>query len=281
MIKPSSSTIRVNLKFGIWLVNATIWTVPRIIGADALIHAGALILLGEIHGTNEIPRFVAALTNLASCQYAVHLCLEIPSSEQPRIDRFLSSDGSHQEIKHLMNCDFWRRDFQDGRSSAAMLSLIESVHSMNRGGARIQVLAFDEPAARDGASSKSIETSQRDRTMATNITAAQNLHHSSVFIVLAGNLHTQIIIGTPWEPGFKPMGWHLLHLGKSIVSLNNTYDSGTAWLSLVPGICGVQDVKGQFRGKTPFMQILHSRSYHGTFYVGAVTASPPAKQCKH
>jgi hypothetical protein len=120
-----------------------------------------------------------------------------------------------------------------------------------------------------------------ERLTQHHLRARAMLCGSNFWKVLAGNLHTQNITGTPWEPGFKPMGWHLLHLGKSIVSLNNTYDSGTAWLSLVPGICGVQDVKGQFRGGTPLMQILHSRSYHGSFYVGAVTASPLAKQCKH
>ena len=52
---------------------------------------GATLILGELHGTREVPMFAADLACLLLARgHKVVLALEIPATEQERIDRFLA-----------------------------------------------------------------------------------------------------------------------------------------------------------------------------------------------
>src|SRR5260370_21328477 len=66
-----------------------------IAGAKEALAPGTLLLLGEFHGTSEIPQFVGDLACEASLgKSGVHLGLEIPREEQLRIDSSLASSGT-------------------------------------------------------------------------------------------------------------------------------------------------------------------------------------------
>src|SRR5215472_10804286 len=115
-----------------------------IAGADAVLIPGTLVLFGELHGTTEVPRFIVDL----ACQAAtrgtfVDIGLELPREEQPRIDSFLASAGTTQDVQALLEGQFWQRPLQDGRSSRAMVDLLEGIRRLRRSGARIQVFLFD------------------------------------------------------------------------------------------------------------------------------------------
>ena len=93
------------------------------------------------------------------------------------------------------------------------------------------------------------------------------------FVVLTGNIHNRV------ESGGGRMGDRVaarLTL-VALYSLNLSYTGGSAWICTSSG-CGAQELKG--RGTSPALRVaLDSKSaaYDGTFYVGSITASPPAR----
>ncbi|WAS91908.1 hypothetical protein [Nannocystis punicea] len=71
------------------------------------------------------------------------LALEIPTTEQARIDRFLASSGDAAARAELVSGDFWTFPMQDGRRSQATVDLLaaaqrwthEKAHAKNTGDA--------------------------------------------------------------------------------------------------------------------------------------------------
>jgi erythromycin esterase-like protein len=118
---------------------------PSAVGLlDAAVEGHRIVLLGEMHGTREIPALVAALIE----QRVAHgrrevLALEIDSAEQPRIDRYLASDGGIAARKALLAGEHWIEAHHDGRDSAAMLALIERMRHLRATGHAVPVVAFD------------------------------------------------------------------------------------------------------------------------------------------
>lgn len=100
-------------------------TCPAIDGLDVLLQPGTTLVFGEIHGTQEIPRFVGDVACRAGPQALVTVGLEVRRDEQRRIDAFLASQGAPADTQGLLAGPFWRRTDQDGRSSQAMLELFE------------------------------------------------------------------------------------------------------------------------------------------------------------
>ncbi len=114
---------------------------------DLLAQADALrpLLIGEIHGTQETPALLASMLRQGSGRPWL-LGLEIPRQEQERIEAFLRSDGGARARAALTGGAFWTRELQDGRSSEAMLQLIDAVRALRRSGRDIHVVCFDDVA---------------------------------------------------------------------------------------------------------------------------------------
>jgi len=247
---------------------------PAIPNIDQALKPEVLLLLGEMHGTSEIPRFVGQLACQISSRHGVRVGLEIPTEEQARVDRFLGSPGEPVDHRALLAGPFWTREYQDGRSSQAMAALFEELRKLKRSGLPVEVFLFDSggvPPARDAA-------------MATNILDQRRDHAKDVFLILSGNLHVRTVKGTPWDADFVPMGWHLVQAGKSVVSLNNAYSGGATWACTGQSTdsCGAHPQKGKDRSlSSPSIEMTQgSEGYDGIFYVGAITASVPAVQQK-
>ncbi|MFP2934548.1 hypothetical protein ACLESO_57465, partial [Pyxidicoccus sp. 3LG] len=74
-----------------------------IIGLGKQAKKGGVLLLGEMHGTQEVPRFVAQ----TACQamvagMPVTVGLELPLENQTRVDTFLESAGTEEDWLKLM-----------------------------------------------------------------------------------------------------------------------------------------------------------------------------------
>jgi hypothetical protein len=113
-------------------------------GIDPLLRKGQILLLGEMHGTNEIPEFVAD----ATCRglragYPVTVALEIPTEEEPRVAAYLASGGKAGDQAALLTGPFWRETFQDGRRSKGMLALLDHLRSLRQEGRRLRVKLLD------------------------------------------------------------------------------------------------------------------------------------------
>ena len=230
---------------------------------DALLAEGSITVLGEVHGTEESPQAVGDV----ACQglllgRAVVLVLEIPDEETARLEAFLA--GGSQEA--LLEGPFWRRDYQDGRSSLAVVRLLERARRMRASGLPLSVLAMD--VNQTGV--------DRDTHMARRVLAARAAAPRSAFVVLVGNLHARPRLSLP-----RSMAWRVTQGGAPLTALVLTHGEGSTWLCDIGGrdSCGVHPLRGGDRGLGPVFTPLDRTSasgFDGELYLGPPHASPPA-----
>lgn len=225
--------------------------------------SASLLLVGEVHGTNEAPALVSDLACAsAKSGNAMIVALEVPIEEQARLDRFLTSDGADADQAALLNSRFWTRQPQDGRSSAAMLKLLHRLRTLRAEGARISVLAVDDGMA-----------GSRDAGMARRIWAAHN--GGTPVIALLGNVHASREKGRQGMPDYEPAGYLLSDRNPHSVYVRGP--AGTAWVC-VPE-CGVTSIPnnrfvGDRKGYLPANGVIPG--YDGLYAPTSSTASPPA-----
>ena len=245
----------------------------------AQIEGHKAILVGEMHGTNETPAFVEGLLKLlVKNNRSVLLALEIPATEQARIDFFLKTG----DVEIIRKSKFFTRDFQDGRASGAVLRLLSAARAL-RG---LSVVCYDAASAMDA--------QDRDLQMAQRLATAFSEQGKDVMVVLAGNVHASTGQGVPWNEDYRPMGYELLNgakpifTSKDVLAIKVRSESGNAW------VCSGQkssDCKSADLGRgnsnyarsaawsnyfllepTPF------EGYNATFFSRTTTASPPFVQ---
>lgn len=225
------------------------------------LRAGDVALFGELHGTEEAPAFVANVAEEAARNGAtVRIGLEMTAAMQPAVDAFLRSDGTPGDYAALTQHPFWR--IHDGRSSVAMLSLIDKARRLRHSGNAVDVFLFDITGG---------SIRHRDEGMANNILAAVKAAPDAIHLILTGNLHART--NSP-----RYMGWHILRRHKNTIALNLAHGGGSAWISSDRGI-GAQNLSGSDRGTDQFVEWLKDwdgQAYHGIYYVSRITASPPA-----
>ncbi|AGC43764.1 hypothetical protein MYSTI_02448 [Myxococcus stipitatus DSM 14675] len=244
-------------------------------GTEALLAPGGLVLLGEMHGTQEVPRFTGQVACLAAAKgMTVRVGLEIPEEEQVSLDAFLAAGDATRAQEELLLRPFWVRDIQDGRSSQAMLQLLAQLRDLRRAGAKLVVFAFDDEL-------KGVAES-RDSRMAKRIGAAVERLPGELTLVLTGNLHALVNKGAPWDPEFLPMGWHLSQAKHRVVAMNNSYTGGSAWVCMGQQPCMGRTLPRRDLGRRPSVEVsaTSDKGYHGFFHVGSLTASPPAAESK-
>lgn len=234
-----------------------------------LLQPGAVILLGEMHGTEESPLFLRDLVCLALEQdLAVTVGLEIPDAELPRLEAYLASEGDSAAVAHLVAGDFWHRPAQDGRSSAVMLRVLEGFRFTRAYGAPLNVLYLDDA-----------DTAHRDSVMATRLYHAIQEAPSNVFITLTGNIHNRLTVGTQWNAAYEPMGYLLLQTlsNHPICALDVAYTGGEAWVCFgnQPSDCGVQQLQGNAEQGDGIVVDYANPAYSGRYHVNTLTASPP------
>ncbi|MEZ4239499.1 MAG: hypothetical protein R3F59_25745 [Myxococcota bacterium] len=234
-------------------------------GLDALLVPGAVVVFGEVHGTRQGPAFVADAVRAAARTGPVLLGLEIERDEQPRIDAFLASDGGAEARDALVHGAFWHRPFQDGRSSHAMVALLDAARTA---GAR--VLAFDHAAT---------SPNQRDADMAARLAEAPAAAPDATLLVLVGDLHAREVAGLPPAPELVPMAMQLAQRVPSVVTLDLVAAGGTYWACLGPTTadCGVQDATAKDVGPIRVDRSSPPEGYDGVWVVGPITASYPAR----
>ncbi|WP_164008179.1 ChaN family lipoprotein [Pyxidicoccus trucidator] len=249
-----------------------------IIGLGKQVKKGAVLLLGEMHGTQEVPRFVAQTV----CQSMVAgtpvtVGLELPLESQTRVDAFLESAGTEEDWLKLMDSPFWRSPYPDGRGSEAVANMLEQLRQLRSRGLDVEAFVFDHPKA---------QGQQRESAMAATVKHQVESAPDRFYVVLSGNIHARTKSGLPWDKKYRPMGLLLEEELDDVVALDMAYDSGSAWICAVDskGVkdkldCGIRDAKGRDNGDRFFVHRWDGRNdagYHGVFYVGPVNASAPA-----
>lgn len=226
------------------------------------------LLLGDLHGTREIPAFVGQVAATVAAREPVVLALEIPVQHAAPVHAYLASDGSAASRQKLVSTTWWQWPVQDGRRSIAMADLLETVRALRAAGKPIDVVVIDDDSKRTA--------DEREEAMAQNVIAARRAHPDAALIVYAGNLHTSTR-EMPFKPGFAWMAMRVANAGIELVSLNARYRDGTSWVCTggTTDTCGVRFTGGR-DDASGIKLVPEPGPYHGWFGVGAVTASPPA-----
>ncbi|HYO73458.1 MAG TPA: hypothetical protein VEU33_46075 [Archangium sp.] len=246
-----------------------------ILGLGQVARRGNVVLLGELHGTQQVPHFLAQSTCQTALQgVPVSVGLEIPVMNQERLQTFLASAGKERDWAKLLESPFWHSPYPDGRNSEAVLFLIETLRKLRGRGLDVDVFAFDHPL---------LEGNAREEAMAKTVLEVAGHDSKRAVLVVSGNLHPRQVKGLPWDPDYRPMGLRIADQYSPVYSLDLAYDSGTAWNCSLDEQrkldCGVKPTRGQDNGGRYFVHLFNGRNgqgYHGIFYVGAVSASLPA-----
>ncbi|MEZ5407717.1 MAG: hypothetical protein R2761_06815 [Acidimicrobiales bacterium] len=248
---------------------------------------GAVVLIGELHGTNEFPRLVGRLVEVAAGQgLAVLVGLEVPRSEQPAIDAFLAGDGRPDDVEALTASPFWRREpkYDDGRAGLGLIELFTTARAA-AAAAAVQVFGFDQPWAVEGTVASpeqaAIWSMPRDEFMAQTAAAAIEAWHASqaapFTVLLAGNMHTRVVR----YPGFSEphLAELLVERFPHLVTLDGNWSGGHYRAAVSergaeiqsagacptpPGAIGLHEEEGVRRS-----------GHHGWVNVGKLTPSLP------
>ena len=156
----------------------------------ALAAQSDLLLLGETHGTQEVPRLILGLLDdLATLGYG-GLGLEIPRGEGEAL-----SVWAHGEEE--MPAFFGTKEFQDGRGNQQALSLVRQAASRSH---PWKLLCFDADFLQEGE-----VWVVRDRHMAGNLLALwQEECARQKVVAVCGNFHSRLIAPEPPDFGFWP-----------------------------------------------------------------------------
>jgi hypothetical protein len=246
---------------------------PEIAGAADVIAAGTAVMLGEMHGSVEMPAFTGNLAcRAAVAGHAVIVGLEIPRVEQAAIDAYLAGEGSAADRQALLRGEHWQRSYQDGRSSAAMADLIERARRLRNDGHAVEVVAFDTGSYDDW--------NARDAGMAATLLERAKARPDAFVVTLTGNLHNRTAPGLPWDASLVPMGVHVKAGHGRALALNGVYEGGSTWMCDPEGKCGAQEVGFK---DFPYEALTidtsegaRSQGLDGVFFVGPLSASPPA-----
>jgi len=239
-------------------------TCDSIPGLDSLLSREKIILLGEIHGTKEGPRFVEQIVcHALEDSLSISIGLELPYFDEQVIKTFINSKGEISDKSKILNLPFWSQDYQDGRTSKAMLNLLEALRVLKANGADIEIFLLDDP-----------KSSDRNIEMARRIIHKAKEKPSNFLIVLTGNYHNMI------HKGSGQMGRYVLdEFGeKRVVSLNQSYSGGTAWIDTTGKGAAATKVKGRSKNHIGIFFGTKTDKYHGTFGVDSIHHSVPAKR---
>jgi hypothetical protein len=145
---------------------------------ESMLLAGSLVLVGEMHGTNEMPQaFSDIVCTSLKTGIQVNIGLELLPKNQKSINAFINSDGSQAEILKMVSTGHWVDDWDDGRDSLAILGLLEDIRTWKSAKLNFSLFYFDSTQE------------HRDREMFKLTTS--HIEPRSINLIFTGNLHAK------------------------------------------------------------------------------------------
>ncbi|NMO14683.1 hypothetical protein HPC49_19980 [Pyxidicoccus fallax] len=249
-------------------------------GAASLMAQGQTLLLADPLGTRELPSAALRMLCEASAKgLPVTLAVSLPISEQKLLDAYLASGGtSHDAQELLRGSSFWRRVHQDGRSSRAMLWLVEQARRLRASGRSVSLVAFDAEKATGN---------EREAQMAQRLLDYRSQNPDAFLLVLAGGAHVRTT-NAGRGGDFEPLGMRLAKTLPSVKALDVGFTRGTqfscrynVWDAVECNVFAISPTKQARQASTvsPGVQLFAQpleEGFHGRLYVGPLSASPPA-----
>lgn len=188
---------------------------PDIDGVESILSGPPHFVLGEMHGNDKTPQLFSALVCHLSRKSPVTAVLEIPISEQQRINTWLASHGTRGDRAQLLSGAFWTEAFQDGRRSEAMMSLLEALRTLKAQGSDVAVVAADPVEG------------NRNLGMAETLIAMAAKNPRARLAMLVGNVHAR---KTEFHSK-KTMWQYAMEKGLTLQAVNTRYGGrGSTWV---------------------------------------------------
>jgi hypothetical protein len=166
------------------------------------------------------------------------------------------------ERDRLLSGPFWAQ--HDGRSTTAMVDLLDRIRWLRRAGANIDVVAYDVTDQPD-----------RDQAMAIKVLTARDAR--GVFIGLSGNIHSR---HTKWNE-VTPLVNHLVDAKLAVKTHDVSSAGGTMWACMATPdhepVCGEHPNSNHGAGTPWTFGPARDASHDAVYYVGATKAAFPAK----
>ena len=231
-----------------------------IAGSAALLAAGRTVLVGEMHGTRELP---AALYRMVCSALRrgvpVAVGLEV-NDEDSALSRFMDAGDEPAASQHYLATRFWMQG-RDGRASAAMFDTIAALKALRRQGLPLSVFALYD--------SRMLS----DRKMAERLRRERLARPDALILTFTGNIHNMLE-----TPAGMPLTMGTLVADLKPLSVNLVYSGGSAW-SCQDAVCGVNALPMPLDAPRELWTVVPARYaqvYNVEVGVGMITASPPA-----
>lgn len=169
-----------------------------------------IIMLGEIHGTNETAQLANSLAHLFT-KHNDTVCLGIEIKPE-ELTKFIANPT----LQNLQYSKYFLSEDIDGRRSITWFNVIK--HQLKNKKVKLFFFDFDNDNI----------TTNRDSMLYENVkTVMENNPHSKT-ILLTGNLHNRLVCAN----AKKRMGYYLatdssLKLANKICSINTSFDTAT------------------------------------------------------
>jgi hypothetical protein len=227
------------------------------------------VIIGEIHGTTEAPAAFAQLVCAASEQGPVTVALELPTTMQPQLDAFLAAPDEATAAEALHSTIFGDISMADGRTSLAMVEMMQAIRRMRTEGRDVTFHAFQPTNSRPAG----FDQNYYELDMAVAMVAAATERPEARVLMLVGNIHAGKIRFDRFD--LMPAAAHLPR--RETVSLNVAQQGGQAWSCQSNG-CRVYDSMARYdiEARGVIMEPVGEGAWDGVLAVGPVTASPPA-----
>lgn len=195
-----------------------------------------LVVLGEMHGTREIPLLAGDLVERWSDASPVLLALEIPAREHDSLREAVASGGADAAIDRLRQRAWWQvpADENDGRRSEDVLALVRRIGRLKASGRDVAILPFDP---------RDIRCYQRgtcEAAMAHVLRRAHDAFPHGRMVVVTGNVHAMRSRPADAPEGFPQQPMTALLQDLSPYSVNVTAARGAYWAC--GETCGIVDV---------------------------------------
>lgn len=228
-----------------------------------------LLMFGELHGTQEMPAYVASVLCFLSTDIKpIKLGIEYLPDQLPYLIKYIDSSGTRQDKEALVFNPYWSAKYQDGRTSQAMFELVDQVRLLRKSGHDVSLFVFDNQLEQN-----------RDKAMAEMVIAELSKDPDVFHMLITGNIHSQMKKGVPWNSSLETMGTYLSKLNTKITSVLLTHSGGEAWICTPD--CKTTSLK-ESKTKTVMigrLAVAHQNQKHDyQIKLGRITASLPAYQ---
>ena len=244
-------------------------------GTDALLERPERVLVvGDWHGTVEIPAAFLGIVCEAANQGPVTVALEMPETERTLFRNALSAPTEEAARETVLYGDFGNPRSTDGRNSVAMLDMMVGFWRLKAAGRDIAIRPF-----------MSVDSVIRGRDqawweleMAYGMSRALADRSEARVVVFVGDLHARKKGYERFPDVGLPAAGHL-HASDTF-TLHTAVQGGESWSC--EATCGRRVNRGRHDAAPEVRGIIlgpvQDGAYDGLLAVGPTTASPPAAQ---